>query len=144
MENLVRILRQMEQNKFSTNKMRRDECKTLDSIREPLSWKDCSNLFPTDATTYFIKKHRKSKKLPDFLVFQVKMRKEEYLWRYSTFYEKGPLERGPLMIPFGTPPEKLFFFHTNKKRPRCVLFHHNNYSFSVGCRVVITFWCTHR
>lgn len=46
MENLVRILRQMEQNKFSTNKMRRDECETLDSIQEPLSRKDCSISFP--------------------------------------------------------------------------------------------------
>jgi len=69
-----------------------------------------NNAFPTETTAYFIKKHGnsvKSKWYSDFPIISVKMRKEEYLWRYSissgTFAEERP-------VPVGFPLKKPGFF----------------------------------
>lgn len=74
--------------------MRRDECVPFDSIWKPSIGKDCSILFPTETTEYFIGAIvQKSKWNSDFPVIAVKTRKECYFRSYSKFSKRFPLKK---------------------------------------------------
>lgn len=74
--------------------MRRYECVPFDSIWKPSIGKDCSILFPTETTEYFIGAIvQKSKWNSDFPVIAVKTRKECYFRSYSKISKRFPLKK---------------------------------------------------
>lgn len=106
----------MEQQKFSTNKMRRVECVPFDSSQNLSSGKDYSISFPTETNAYFLKEHGISVKKQHSTAILRSFRKNEKReiplnFCISALYCHW---KDPFHL---VSHQKTQFFHTNGKRP---------------------------